>query len=147
MPSKKSKHLKSKMKNIAKTSTFLILMLLAFQSISFAQSIPNSVMKSGAFEAEFHFDVFYSIVLCNGERTLLITTFNESGTKTQVGFDIEFADADGTKQTVQVPIFSSKLAEMLRSSCGSDTNSFLRFKLDESIDLKTLQGKIKFYSK
>jgi hypothetical protein len=135
------------MKNIAKTSTFLILMLLAFQSISFAQSIPNTVLKSGAFEAKFHFDVFYSIVLCNGERTVLVTAFNESGAKTQVGFDIEFTDASGTSQTLQIPIFSSKLAEMLRSSCGSDTNSFLRFKLDESIDLKTLQGKIKFYSK
>jgi hypothetical protein len=135
------------MKNIAKISTLLILMLLAFQSISFAQSIPNKVLKDGAFEAEFHFDVYYSILLCNGERTVLITSFNESGTKTQVGFDIEFADADGTKQTLQVPIFSSKRVEMLRSSCANDTNSFLRFKLDENIDLKTLQGKIKFYSK
>jgi hypothetical protein len=135
------------MKNIVKTSTLLILMLIAFQSVSYAQSIPNTVLKDGAFEAEFHFDVYYSIVLCNGERTVLVTAFNESGAKTQVGFDIEFADADGTKQTLQVPIFSSKLSEMLSSSCGSNTNSFLRFKLDENIDLKTLQGKIKFYSK
>jgi hypothetical protein len=135
------------MKNIAKISTFLILMLLALQSNSFAQSIPNAVLKDGAFEAEFLFDVYYSIVLCNGERTVLVTAFNESGAKTQVGFDIEFADSDGTKQTVQVPIFSSKRAEMLRSSCANNTNSFLRFKLDENIDLKTLQGKIKFYSK
>jgi hypothetical protein len=135
------------MKNIAKTSTLLILMLIAFQSVSFAQSIPNTVLKSGAFEAEFHFDVMYSIVLCNGERTVLVTSFNESGTKTQVGFDIEFADASGNKQTLQVPIFSSKQSEMLRSTCGSDTNSFLRFKLNENIDLKSLQGKIKFYAK
>ena len=135
------------MKNIVKTSTLLILMLIAFQSISFAQSIPNTVLKSGAFEAEFHFDVMYSIVLCNGERTVLVTSFNESGTKTQVGFDIEFADASGNKQTLQVPIFSSKQSEMLRSTCGSDTNSFLRFKLNENIDLKSLRGKIKFYSK
>jgi hypothetical protein len=135
------------MKNIVKTSTLLILMLIAFQSVSYAQSIPNTVLKDGAFEAEFHFDVYYSISLCNGERTVLITSFNESGTKTQVGFDIEFADADGSKQTLQVPIFSSKRAEMLRSSCANDTNSFLRFKLNENIDLKTLQGKIKFYSK
>lgn len=105
------------------------------------------MLKDGAFEAEFHFDVYYSIVLCNGERTVLVTAFNESGAKTQVGFDIEFADADGTKQTLQVPIFSSKLSEMLSSSCGSNTNSFLRFKLDENMDVKTLQGKIKFYSK
>jgi hypothetical protein len=105
------------------------------------------VLKDGAFEAEFHFDVYYSISLCNGERTVLITSFNESGTKTQVGFDIEFADASGNKQTLQVPIFSSKQSEMLRSTCGSDTNSFLRFKLNENIDLRTLQGKIKFYSK
>ncbi len=130
-----------------KTSTLLILMFLTFQSVSFAQSIPNTVLKSGAFEAEFHFDVMYSIVLCNGERTVLVTSFNESGTKTQVGFDIEFADASGTKQTLQVPIFSSKQSEMLRSTCGNDTNSFLRFKLNENIDLRTLQGKIKFYSK
>jgi hypothetical protein len=135
------------MKNIAKTSTLLILMLIAFQSVSFAQSIPNTVLKSGAFEAEFHFDVMYSIVPCNGERTVLVTSFNESGTKTQVGFDIEFADASGNKQTLQVPIFSSKQSEMLRSTCGSDTNSFLRFKLNENIDLKSLQGKIKFYAK
>ena len=135
------------MKNIAKTSTLLILMLIAFQSVSLAQSIPNTVLKSGAFEAEFHFDVMYSIVLCNGERTVLVTSFNESGTKTQVGFDIEFADASGNKQTLQVPIFSSKQSEMLRSTCGSDTNSFLRFKLNENIDLKSLQGKIKFYAK
>ncbi len=135
------------MKNIVKTSTLLILMLIAFQSVSYAQSIPNTVLKDGAFEAEFHFDVYYSIVLCNGERTVLITSFNESGTKTQVGFDIEFADASGNKQTLQVPIFSSKQSEMLRSTCGSDTNSFLRFKLNENIDLKSLRGKIKFYSK
>jgi hypothetical protein len=120
---------------------------MANRTPSHAQSIPNTVLKDGAFEAEFHFDVYYSISLCNGERTVLITSFNESGTKTQVGFDIEFADASGTKQTLQVPIFSSKQSEMLRSTCGNDTNSFLRFKLNENIDLRTLQGKIKFYSK
>jgi hypothetical protein len=120
---------------------------MANRTPSYAQSIPNTVLKDGAFEAEFHFDVYYSIVVCDGERTVFVTAFNESGAKTQVGFDIEFADASGTKQTLQVPIFSSKQSEMLASSCGSDTNSFLRFKLNENIDLRTLQGKIKFYSK
>jgi hypothetical protein len=112
-----------------------------------AQSIKNDVLFSGAFEAEFHFDVFYSIVDCDGTNTLLITTFNESGAKTDVGFDIEFADAIGNKQTFQVPIFKSKMSEMLQTSCGSNQHAFLKFPVTKDFDFKTISGTIKFYSK
>jgi hypothetical protein len=114
---------------------------------SHAQSIPNTVLNSGAFEAEFHFDVFYSIVNCDGATVLLLTAFNESGAKTDVGFDLEFSDALGNKQSFKVPIFKSKPSEMLQSSCTSDEHSFLKFAINNSFDFKTITGNIKFYSK
>ncbi len=112
-----------------------------------AQSIKNDVLSSGAFEAEFHFDVFYSIVDCAGTKTLLITAFNESGSKKEVGFDIEFSDAIGNKQTFQVPVFKSKISDMFQTSCESDQNSFLKFAVTKDFDFKTISGTIKFYSK
>ncbi len=127
--------------------TFLIGVLIAFQSTAFAQSLKNNTLSSGAFEAEFHFDVFYSIVDCDGTKTLLITAFNESGAKTEVGFDLEFVDALGNKQTFQVPIFKSKMSEMFQTTCESDQNSFLKFAVNKEFDFKSIAGSIKFYSK
>lgn len=117
-----------------------------FQSVQ-GQSIPNMVLKDGAFEAEFHFDVFYSIVECKGERIVLITAFNESGAKTNVGFDISLSDARGIKQLLRVPIFSLKQAEMFQPSCETSAHPFLKFKLDERFDVGTISGQIEFYSK
>ncbi len=131
------------------TRVFLFFAFYAFGAIQTgqAQSIKNDVLSSGAFEAEFHFDVFYSIVDCAGTKTLLITAFNESGAKTDVGFDIELADALGNKQTFQVPIFKSKMSEMLQTTCGSNQHAFLKFAVTKEFDFKTISGTIKFYSK
>lgn len=133
-------------KNLKGLLFFALFGLGLFQTVQ-AQSIENNVLSSGAFEAEFHFDVFYSIIDCDGAKTILITAFNESGAKTEVGFDIEFVDALGNKQTVQVPIFKSKMSEMLQSSCGSNQNSNLKFAVNKDFDFKTISGTIKFYSK
>jgi hypothetical protein len=126
---------------------FFVFYAFSFFQTAQAQSVKNNVLSSGAFEAEFYFDVFYSIVDCEGQRVVLITAFNESGLKQNVGFDIMLEDSKGTKQLLRVPIFLSKQAEMFQTSCESSNHSFLKFNLDKNFDVETISSKIEFYTK
>lgn len=131
---------------LLKFALFLSFIFLSFGSYGQTEKVLQSTRSLG--EADFHFDVMYKIVDCgDGIPRMLITTFNESGKKNDVAFDIVLKDNKGTVQTIKVPFFYSKLGEMLIPSCSDTKNKFLIHALDSNLDWKSMKTEIKFYSK
>lgn len=125
----------------------IIILLINLNSV-YGQTEKVLLSARSLGEAEFHYDVFYNIVDCgDGSPTVMITAFNESGTKTTVGFDVILKDGNGVTQEIKVPLFYTKKAEMLIPSCANDNLAFLKHKLKVGLDINTITTQIKFYSK
>lgn len=97
-------------------------------------------------EAEFHYDVSYSVVKCTptSKAKMLLNTFNEDGTNPKVGFTLDFSDASGNKAQVIVAPFASKLGDMFIASCSSDKYQNLKFDVPENIDISSMKIKITY---
>lgn len=126
-------------------SIFMLLFLLTFTTGASAQS-DSGVLKDWTVleEADFHFDVSYAIVNCKGKATVVMNAFNEGGAHPKVGFNLTFSDASGKTAEVVVPLFATKLGDMLISSCESNDNAQLKFALPEGIDVNTVKVSIKY---
>lgn len=133
-----------KKKSVKRCSKFLVslIILFSFTQTIFAQSNPEILKNWAALEeAEFHFDVSYSVVKCSptSKAIVLINAFNEDGTNPKVGFTLNFSDASGNKAQVIVAPFASNLGDMLIASCNSDKHSNLKFDFPKNIELSTVK--------
>jgi hypothetical protein len=97
-------------------------------------------------EAEFHYDVSYSVVKCspNSKATVLINAFNEDGTNPKVGFTLDFSDEKGNTAQVVIAPFASKLGDMFIASCESDEYSNLKFNFPENIEMSSMKIEITY---
>jgi hypothetical protein len=129
---------------------FITSLFLLSSVLTYSQSEPEVLKNWTALEeAEFHFDVSYSIVKCSpaSKATVLMNTFNEDGTNPKVGFTLDFSDASGNKAQVIVAPFASKLGDMFIASCASEAYSNLKFDCPDNIDLSTMKVKITYQTK
>lgn len=120
----------------------VFILALLFSLTFSAQSEPEVLINWTALEeAEFHYDVSYSIVKCSptSKATFLINAFNEDGTNPKVGFTLNFSDKNGNTAQVVIAPFASKLGDMFIAKCNSDTYSHLKFKYPENIDIDTME--------
>ena len=128
----------------------LCIMTLFFTISLSAQSEPEVLKNWTALEeAEFYFDVSYSVVKCSpdSKAMVLINAFNEDGTNPKVGFTLDFSDDNGNKAQVVVAPFASKLGDMFIASCASEAYSNLKFDCPDNIDLSTMKVKITYQTK
>jgi hypothetical protein len=125
-----------------------VFMLVLFFSISLSAQSESEVIKgwTALEEAEFHYDVSYSIVKCNptSKAMVLINAFNEDGTNPKVGFTLNFSDGNNNTAQVIVAPFASNLGDMFIANCNSEDHSNLKFEYPENIDLATLKIEITY---
>jgi hypothetical protein len=97
-------------------------------------------------EAEFHYDVSYSVVKCspNSKATVLINAFNEDGTNPKVGFTLDFSDDTGNTAQVVIAPFASKLGDMFIANCNSEEHSNLKFNFPENIEISSMKIEITY---
>lgn len=122
-------------------------MTLFFSFTLSAQSEPEVLKQWTALEeAEFHYDVSYSVVKCNptSKATVLINAFNEDGTNDKVGFTLAFSDANGNTAQVVIAPFASKLGDMFIANCTANEYSNLKFDLPENIDHSSMNIQITY---
>ena len=125
-------------------------MTLFFSITLFAQSGPEIIKNWTALEeAEFHYDVSYSIVKCSptSKTSVLLNAFNEDGTNPKVGFTLNFSDDNGNTAQVIIAPFASKLGDMFIAKCTSNEYSNLKFDYPENIDLATMKIQITYQTK
>jgi len=125
----------------------LCIMTLFFTISLSAQSEPEVLKNWTALEeAEFYFDVSYSVVKCSpdSKAMVLINAFNEDGTNPKVGFTLDFSDSKGNKAQVVIAPFASKLGDMMNADCTSDTHSNLKFDFPENIELSSVKTEITY---
>ena len=122
-------------------------MTLIFTITLTAQSEPEVLKNWTALEeAEFHYDVSYSIVKCSptSKAIVLLNAFNEDGTNPKVGFTLVFSDANGNTSTKVITPFASKLGDMFIAKCNSEVHSNLKFDFPENIDMSSMTIKITY---
>jgi hypothetical protein len=122
-------------------------MVLFFTITLSAQTEPEMLKNWTALEeAEFHYDVSYSVVKCSptSKATVLINAFNEDGTNPKVGFTLNFSDASGNKAQVIVAPFASKLGDMFIANCNSEEYSNLKFNFPENIEISSMKIEITY---
>jgi hypothetical protein len=131
--------------------TFLknaIFTMVLFFSITLSAQAEPEVLKNWTVleEAEFHYDVSYSVVKCSptSKATVLINAFNEDGTNPKVGFTLNFSDASGNKAQVIVAPFASKLGDMFIANCNSEEYSNLKFNFPENIEISSMKIEITY---
>jgi len=125
----------------------LCIMTLFFTISLSAQSEPEVLKNWTALEeAEFYFDVSYSVVKCSpdSKAMVLINAFNEDGTNPKVGFTLDFSDSKGNKAQVVIVPFASKLGDMMNADCTSDTHSNLKFDFPENIEFSSVKTEITY---
>ena len=117
-------------------------MTLIFTMTLSAQSEPEVLQNWTALEeADFFYDVSYSIVKCSptSNAMVLINDFNEDGTNPKVGFTLNFSDDNGNTAQVVITPFASSLGDMFIASCNSEDHSNLKFECPKNIDLATMK--------
>tara|TARA_R110001632_G_scaffold232691_1_gene374252 strand:+ start:248 stop:709 length:462 start_codon:yes stop_codon:yes gene_type:complete len=122
--------------------TFLLSFVLFCSSFGFAQSSPEVIKIWTALEeAEFHYDVSYTVVKCtpSSKAIILINAFNEDGTNAKVGFTFAISDAAGNTAEVVVVPFASKLGDMFIANCNSEEHSNLKFEVPAGIDTASIK--------
>lgn len=132
-------------KTILKNVIFIL--TLFFTIAISAQSEPEVLKNWTALEeAEFHYDVSYSVVKCTptSKAIVLINAFNEDGTNPKVGFTLKFSDNNGGSFTKVITPFASKLGDMFIASCSSDKHSNLKFDFPENIDVNSMKIEITY---
>ena len=120
-----------------KNQFFILMITLLLPLGMTAQSEPEIIQEwTPLEEAEFHYDVSYTVVKCSPTSTpvVLLNAFNEGGTYTNVGFTLELTDAGGNTAEVVIPLFQCNFADMFIASCDSDEHANLRFDVPDGID-------------
>lgn len=127
---------------------FCILMITLLLPLGMtAQSEPEVIQQWTVLEeAEFYFDVSYTVVKCSPTATpvVLMNAFNEGGIETNVGFTLALTDANGNTAEVTIPLFQSNLADMFIASCDSDEHANLRFEVPQGMDANSLSISITY---
>lgn len=97
-------------------------------------------------EAEFYFDVAYSVVRCQlgSEAMIMLDAFNEGGKVSAVGFSLKIKDANGKEATHEVEKFEIAFAATQRGKCETDEFSYLKFPVPDGIDPATLSIEITY---
>jgi hypothetical protein len=131
--------------------TFLknaIFTMVLFFSITLSAQAEPEVLKNWTVleEAEFHYDVSYSVVKCSptSKATVLMNAFNEDGTNPKVGFTLNFSDADNNTAQVIVAPFASNLGDMFIANCNSEEYSNLKFNFPENIEISSMKIEITY---
>ena len=122
--------------------------MVLFFSMALSAQSETEVLKNWTTleEAEFHYDVSYSVVKCspNSKATVLINAFNEDGTNPKVGFTLNFSDGkENTAQVVVAP-FASNLGDMFIANCNSEEHSNLKFNFPENIEMSSMKIEITY---
>jgi hypothetical protein len=134
-------HKKTYLRNV------IFIMTLLF-SISLSAQTGSEVIKNWTAleEAEFHYDVSYTVVKCTPSATamVLLNAFNEDGTNPKVGFTLAISDAAGNTAEVVITPFASSLGDMRIASCSSDEYSNLKFEVPAGIDASTIKMDITY---
>jgi hypothetical protein len=142
----------NKLKSITMNkTTFLknaIFTMVLFFSITLSAQVEPETLKNWTVleEAEFHYDVSYSVVKCSptSKATVLINAFNEDGTNPKVGFTLNFSDADNNTAQVIVAPFASNLGDMFIANCNSEEHSNLKFNFPENIEISSMKIEITY---
>ncbi len=97
-------------------------------------------------EAEFHFDVSYTVVKCSpdSKAVILLNAFNEDGTNPKVGFTLFLSDDKGNKATLVVKPFETKLGDMFISTCDQNKHTNLKLDFPDEIDVSTVKVDITY---
>lgn len=126
---------------------FLGLSLLALSFSSQAQSDPEVIQNWQRLEeADFYFDVSYSVVKCSADATpiILLNAFNEGGAVSAIGFTLKISDKAGNSATVEIDKFNTGFGDMYIASCGSEEHSNLKFNVPDGIDATSLSIEITY---
>jgi hypothetical protein len=125
-----------------------IFTMVLFFSMTLSAQSEIEVLKNWTTleEAEFHYDVSYSVVKCspNSKATVLINAFNEDGTNPKVGFTLDFSDDTGNTAQVVIAPFASKLGDMFIANCNSEEHSNLKFNFPENIEISSMKIEITY---
>jgi hypothetical protein len=125
-----------------------IFTMVLFFSMTLSAQSEIEVLKNWTTleEAEFHYDVSYSVVKCspNSKATVLINAFNEDGTNPKVGFTLDFSDDIGNTAQVVIAPFASKLGDMFIANCNSEEHSNLKFNFPENIEISSMKIEITY---
>ena len=133
-------------KNNFLKSVIFTMALFFSMSIS-AQSEPEMLINWTALEeAEFHYDVSYSVVKCTptSNAVVLINAFNEDGTNPKVGFTLDFTDADNNTAQVVIAPFASNLGDMFIANCNTEEHANLKFNFPENINMSSMKIEITY---
>jgi hypothetical protein len=125
-----------------------IFTMVLFFSMTLSAQSEIEVLKNWTTleEAEFHYDVSYSVVKCspNSKATVLINAFNEDGTNPKVGFTLDFSDDTGNTAQVVIAPFASNLGDMFIANCNSEEHSNLKFNFPENIEISSMKIEITY---
>jgi hypothetical protein len=125
-----------------------IFTMVLFFSMTLSAQSEIEVLKNWTTleEAEFHYDVSYSVVKCspNSKATVLINAFNEDGTNPKVGFTLDFSDDIGNTAQVVIAPFASNLGDMFIANCNSEEHSNLKFNFPENIEISSMKIEITY---
>ena len=112
--------------------------LLVFSMQANAQAAGNETIMpwTALEEADFYFDVSFTVVKCNpvSKPEILLNAFNEGGNVDAVGFTLKLTDKDGNEATVEIEKFTIGQAEMFIASCSTSDYENLRFEVPEGLD-------------
>ena len=126
----------------------VIFILTLFFSITLSAQSETEVLKNWTAleEAEFHYDVSYTVVKCtpSSKAIILINAFNEDGTNAKVGFTFAISDAAGNTAQVIIAPFASKLGDMFIANCNSEEHSNLKFEVPAGIDTASIKIEITY---
>lgn len=145
LPTKIDRSLSNSKRRLLKT--FLLSFVLFCSSFGFSQSSPEVIKIWTALEeAEFHYDVSYTVVKCtpSSKAMILINAFNEDGTNAKVGFTLAISDAAGNTAQVIIAPFASKLGDMFIANCNSEEHSNLKFEVPAGIDTASIKIEITY---
>ena len=119
-----------------------------FFSITLSAQSETEVLKNWTAleEAEFHYDVSYTVVKCtpSSKAIILINAFNEDGTNAKVGFTFAISDAAGNTAQVIIAPFASKLGDMFIANCNSEEHSNLKLEVPAGIDTASIKIEITY---
>ena len=126
----------------------VIFILTLFFSITLSAQSETEVLKNWTAleEAEFHYDVSFTVVKCtpSSKAIILINAFNEDGTNAKVGFTFAISDAAGNTAQVIIAPFASKLGDMFIANCNSEEHSNLKFEVPAGIDTASIKIEITY---
>lgn len=113
-----------------------LLMVFSMQANAQAAGNETIVPWTALEEADFYFDVSFTVVKCNSlaKPEILLNAFNEGGNVDEVGFTLNLTDKDGNEATVEIEKFAIGQAEMFIGTCMNDDYANLKFEVPDGLD-------------